>query len=172
MNNLGFQCDLRPCGLCGFGPRDVGLAVEAVEFFQRNWTDGPSRAPEEVAPEVREKIRAMAAENIRLPMDGRGRVKRLTPPAVEVLEMIDHLVAARQNWRAARLNQTRAEELLAQRTEMLRVGKTDYLSVLEAEYSRSQARSNLLEAAYNVLTLTASLKRALGVSPLVPLSRS
>jgi pimeloyl-ACP methyl ester carboxylesterase len=62
---------------------------EAVEYFQRNWTDGPSRAPEDVDPEVREKVRAMAAENIRVPMDGKGRAMRLTPPAVEVLEMIE-----------------------------------------------------------------------------------
>ena len=62
---------------------------DAVEYFQRNWTDGPSRAPEDVDPGVREKVRKMASENVRLPMDGRGRARRLTPPAAEVLEQIE-----------------------------------------------------------------------------------
>lgn len=89
---------------------------------------------------------------------------------VEVLELLDSLQTAQDNLRAARLNLTRSEDLLEQMTLMLRLGKADYLSVLEAEASRSQARSNLIEARYEVLTLSASLKRASGVSPLLSMT--
>jgi outer membrane protein TolC len=89
---------------------------------------------------------------------------------VEVLELGDNLTAAQENLAAARLNLKRSEDLLEQFTLMLRLGKTDYLSVLEAEANRAQARSNLIEARYEVLALTASLKRALGFSPMTPLA--
>ena len=83
---------------------------------------------------------------------------------------LDNLAAARDNLYAARLNLVRSEDLLEQMTMRLRLGKTDYLTVLEAEASRSLARSNLIEARFEVLTLTASLKRAIGFSPMLPLT--
>jgi outer membrane protein TolC len=89
---------------------------------------------------------------------------------VEVLDLLNSLDAARQNYHAARLNLVRSEDLVEQMTMMYRLGKADYLSTLVAESNRSNARENLLQAAYEVLTLTASLKRAIGHSPLQPLT--
>ena len=40
---------------------------------------------------------------------------------------------------------------------------------LDATLNRAEARSNVIDARYEVLVLTASLKRAVGYSPLVPL---
>jgi outer membrane protein TolC len=89
---------------------------------------------------------------------------------VEVLDLLNSLNTARENYEAARLNLVRSEDLVEQMTMMYRVGKADYLSTLVAESNRSNARENLLQAAYEVLTLTASLKRAIGQSPLQPLT--
>jgi pimeloyl-ACP methyl ester carboxylesterase len=53
-----------------------------VEAFQRSWTDGPQRAPEEVDPEVREKVRMMARNGIEHAMEGR----MIDPPAIDRLD--------------------------------------------------------------------------------------
>jgi len=53
-----------------------------VEAFQRSWTDGPHRSPEEVDPEVREKVRMMARNGLEHSMEGR----LIDPPAIERLE--------------------------------------------------------------------------------------
>jgi len=53
-----------------------------VEAFQRSWTDGPHRAPEDVDPEVREKVRSMARNDLEHAMEGR----LIDPPAIERLE--------------------------------------------------------------------------------------
>jgi outer membrane protein len=89
---------------------------------------------------------------------------------VEVLELLTNLETAQQNLRAAELNLQRAEEALDRMIMEYRLGRADYLSALDAEANRSQARSNLIQARYEVLTLTASLKRAIGYSPLLPLT--
>jgi len=90
--------------------------------------------------------------------------------SVEVLDLLDGRDAALANLRAAELNLARAEDLLETSTLMLRHGKADYLTVLQSEAERSRARTNLIQARYDVLTTTASLKRAIGVSPLLPLA--
>jgi pimeloyl-ACP methyl ester carboxylesterase len=53
-----------------------------VESFQRCWTDGPQRAPEDVDPDVREKVRAMARNGLEHAMEGR----LIDPPATERLD--------------------------------------------------------------------------------------
>ena len=88
---------------------------------------------------------------------------------VDVLDLLGNLDAARKNLEATRLNMKRSEELLDTSKMMLRLGKADYLTVLESEANRSLARSNLIRARYDVLTYTASLKRAIGISPMLPL---
>ncbi len=88
----------------------------------------------------------------------------------DVLELLDALDVSRANLRAAELNLTRSEDLLETSKLELRLGRTDYLTVLQSEASRSLARSNLIQARYDVLTTTASLKRAIGVSPMLPLA--
>jgi 3-oxoadipate enol-lactonase len=52
-----------------------------VEYFQRSWTDGPSRTPEKVDPAVREKVRQMAAGTLQNWND-ESREKRLEPAAI------------------------------------------------------------------------------------------
>jgi pimeloyl-ACP methyl ester carboxylesterase len=53
-----------------------------VEEFQRCWTDGPLRAPEDVDPVVRETVRAMARNGLEHAMEGR----LIDPPAIERLD--------------------------------------------------------------------------------------
>jgi outer membrane protein TolC len=89
---------------------------------------------------------------------------------LEVLSLLGDLGAAHANLSASELNMTAAEDALEQITLRYQLGKTDYLSVLNVQSERSLARSNLIEARNDVLTLTASLKRALGFAPTVPLA--
>jgi pimeloyl-ACP methyl ester carboxylesterase len=56
-----------------------------VEAFQREWTDGPERGPEDVDPEVRERVRAMARATVDSVMEGRS----LYPPAIDRLAELD-----------------------------------------------------------------------------------
>ena len=65
---------------------------------------------------------------------------------------------------------TAAEDALEQMNLRYQLGKADYLSVLNTQTERFQARSNYIQARHEVLTLTASLKRALGYAPTEPLS--
>jgi 3-oxoadipate enol-lactonase len=53
-----------------------------VEAFLRSWTDGPHRQPEQVDPEVREKVRVMARNGLEHAMEGR----LIDPPAIERLD--------------------------------------------------------------------------------------
>ena len=89
---------------------------------------------------------------------------------VEILEILANLMMAREVLTAVELNLTRSEEVLEESLLMLQLGKTSYLDVLVAEANRAQARGNVINARYEVLVLTASLKRALGFSPLNPLA--
>ena len=57
----------------------VGEFDTVVEEFQRSWTDGPHRAADEVDPEVREKVRAMARNGLEHAMEGR----LIDPPAID-----------------------------------------------------------------------------------------
>jgi 3-oxoadipate enol-lactonase len=56
-----------------------------VEAFQRLWTDGPHRQPEEVDPGVREKVRVMARNGLEHAMEGR----LIDPPAIERLDELE-----------------------------------------------------------------------------------
>jgi len=64
-----------------------GDADSIVEVFQRAWTDGPKRTPEQVDPNVRERVREMAHRNISI---GRGDSQSglPDPPATERLGKI------------------------------------------------------------------------------------
>ena len=52
-----------------------------IEYFQRSWTDGPSRTPEKVDPAVREKVRQMAVGTLEIWND-ESREVRLEPAAI------------------------------------------------------------------------------------------
>jgi pimeloyl-ACP methyl ester carboxylesterase len=56
-----------------------------VEAFQKEWTDGPHRKPEDVDPEVRERIRAMARATVEHVMEGRT----VQPPPIDRLSELD-----------------------------------------------------------------------------------
>lgn len=56
-----------------------------AEAFQRCWTDGPHRAPEDVDPEVREKVRMMTRNGLEHAMEGRT----FEPPAIDRLEELE-----------------------------------------------------------------------------------
>ncbi|MCB1149932.1 TolC family protein [bacterium] len=103
----------------------------------------------------------------RTSVERRGLVRRVR---VEVLDLLDSLDVARRDLAAAELNLARAESLQDDAAMMYRLGQADYLTVLQAESGRAVARTNLIQARYDVLTLTASLKTAVGVSPATPLA--
>lgn len=88
---------------------------------------------------------------------------------VEVLEILANIKLARGVLEAVTLNMTRSEEVLEESLLMLEMGKVNYLDVLVAESNRAEARSNVIDARYELVALTASLKRALGYSPLMAL---
>jgi len=88
---------------------------------------------------------------------------------VQVLDLLANLRLARGLLDAVTLNLENAEEVLEESLLMLELGKTRYLDVLVAEANRTEARSNVIAANNEVLTLTAGLKRALGYSPLTRL---
>ncbi|MBD3162890.1 MAG: hypothetical protein GF346_10800 [Candidatus Eisenbacteria bacterium] len=83
----------------------------------------------------------------------------------QIHSLVGELEAARANLTAAELNLRAAEEALRQVSLRYEIGKSDYLSVLTSQTDRLQARRNAIGARNNVLTLTASLKRALGFRP-------
>lgn len=89
---------------------------------------------------------------------------------VEVLQLLANLHMARELLTAVELNLERSGEVLDETLLMLELGKINYLEVLVAESNRAQALGSVIDARYEVFNLTASLKRSLGWSPLVPLA--
>lgn len=65
-------------GLEAFKSGDI---PRAVEISLRFWTDGPKRAPEQVDPVARERIRAMTTRNYERPDDEDVEPVEMTPPA-------------------------------------------------------------------------------------------
>ena len=97
---------------------------------------------------------------------------RLRRAEGEILEALDRLEVARSDLQAAGLNMEMAERALTQVTLRYELGKADQLEVLNSQAERFSARSNLLRARYEVLSTTATLKRAMGVSPRVSLAQA
>mgnify|MGYP003946692259 CR=1 FL=1 len=60
----------------------------ATELNLRMWVDGPHRAPEQVDPAVREKVRVMQREAFAMEMPEGVKRTRLDPPAAEQLGAI------------------------------------------------------------------------------------
>lgn len=88
----------------------------------------------------------------------------------EVLGALDELEIARADLDAAMLNMQGANDAYTQISLRYELGKSDNLAVLNAQSERFTARTTLIEARYRVLTSLATLKRAMGVSPLTPLA--
>lgn len=59
----------------------AGDLERASELEVRIWVDGPHRAPDQVAPAIRDKVRAMNLSALRTPED-LGSEQRLEPPAI------------------------------------------------------------------------------------------
>jgi 3-oxoadipate enol-lactonase len=55
----------------------AGDRAKFVEWFQRSWTDGPKRAPQQVDPAVRERVRVMALETLAKLEAGGGELKEM-----------------------------------------------------------------------------------------------
>ncbi len=87
----------------------------------------------------------------------------------EVLLAVEDRVIAQDDLSAARLNMERAQDAYRQMSLRYELGKADRLQVLDAQAERFTARSALIQARYDVVVATATLKRAMGVSPLTPL---
>jgi len=90
---------------------------------------------------------------------------------VEVATTLEELAAAWENWDAARLNLEAAESARSQTARRYELGRADYLDFLNAQTENLAARSQTIEARYDVLVQTAALKRVLGFDPMLPLSR-
>lgn len=88
----------------------------------------------------------------------------------EVIVALGDLEIARANLEAAELNMRQAEDAYTQVSLRYELGKADRLEVLNAQTARFVARETLIEARYDVLATTATLKRSVGVSPAQALS--
>jgi len=84
---------------------------------------------------------------------------------LEVWQLKGDVDSAAETLRAAELNLEAAEEVLRRTTLRYELGKAENLDVLNAQLERFRARSILIRGRHEVLTLTASLKRALGFDP-------
>lgn len=88
----------------------------------------------------------------------------------EVIALLGNLGVARTNLRTAELALHGAEQVLETTLRQYRNDRSTYLDVLDAQSQRLASHWNLIGARHEVLAHTASLKRALGLSPLTPLS--
>jgi pimeloyl-ACP methyl ester carboxylesterase len=65
-----------------------GDIARSVEISLQIWTDGPNRAPEQVDPEVRERVRAMTSRNFERGDDEEVQPQHMEPPAAGRLSEI------------------------------------------------------------------------------------
>ena len=64
---------------------DRGDLAAATELNLRMWVDGPHRAPDQVSPTVRERVREMQHHAFSLPFPEGAQTQFLEPPAIERL---------------------------------------------------------------------------------------
>lgn len=67
---------------------EKGDFVGATELNLRMWVDGPKRTPEQVSPEVRERVRQMQMHAFTIPIPEQAEILPLTPPAITRLAEI------------------------------------------------------------------------------------
>ena len=65
-----------------------GDIARSVEISLQIWTDGPYRTPEQVDPQVRERVRAMTTRNFERGDDEEVRPQHMEPPAAGRLSEI------------------------------------------------------------------------------------
>ena len=87
-----FHVENRKTMIAAWKSEDFDAVVEA---FQREWTDGPLRAPEDVDQEVRERVRVMARNTVESVMEGRTlrtpAIERLTELQLPILVVVGEL---------------------------------------------------------------------------------
>jgi outer membrane protein TolC len=83
----------------------------------------------------------------------------------EISTAHEELSVARVNLAAAELNLTMASDVHDQMQLRYELGKADFLDVLSAQSERFTARSNWVQARYDVFVSSSALKRAMGISP-------
>ena len=87
-----FHVENRKIMIAAWKSEDFDAVVEA---FQREWTDGPLRAPEDVDQEVRERVRVMARNTVESVMEGRTlrtpAIERLTELQLPILVVVGEL---------------------------------------------------------------------------------
>lgn len=66
-----------------------GDIARSVEISLQIWTDGPNRTPQQVDPQVRERVRAMTTHNFERDDDEDVRPQHVEPPAAGRLSEID-----------------------------------------------------------------------------------
>jgi len=76
-----------------FGEKEEALLERgdldgATELNLRMWVDGPHRTPDQVAPELRERVRVMQREAFAMELPEGVQVARLEPPAEKRLDEI------------------------------------------------------------------------------------
>jgi len=67
---------------------DISLAMD---YFQRSWTVGPKRNPNQVNPKIRERIRQIIMEGLG---EKQGQIQQLDPPAIQRLSEIQSPILA------------------------------------------------------------------------------
>lgn len=67
-----------------FNDGDIDLAIE---YFQRSWTDGPHREPDEIDQAIRIKVKNMALNTVKQ-WEGQSQMTELEPPAIGRLNEI------------------------------------------------------------------------------------
>jgi pimeloyl-ACP methyl ester carboxylesterase len=66
-----------------------GDIARSVEISLQIWTDGPFRTPQQVDPQVRERVRAMTTHNFERGDDEEVRPQHIEPPAAGRLPEIN-----------------------------------------------------------------------------------
>ena len=152
-------------GQWGFVTRDLSeLTNEGQDFWRVGLT---LHIPIFTALSPRGQIKEAEAQLLR----NEAAVRKLRREVEdEIVVALGDLEIARENLAAAELNMRQAEQAFTQVNLRYELGKADRLEVLNAQTARFVARTTLIEARYEVLATTATLKRAVGVAPSRPLS--
>lgn len=152
-------------GQWGFVTRDLGDLTDKGHDF---WRVGLTlHVPLFTALSPRGKIQEAEARIRRNESEVRALRREVRD---EVVLALADLEIARADLAAAELNMRQAEDAYTQVSLRYELGKADRLEVLNAQTARFVARTTLIEARYQVLATTATLKRSVGVSPAQPLA--
>jgi outer membrane protein TolC len=89
---------------------------------------------------------------------------------LETHRALGDLATAHENLSTAEITLQTAGQALALTVRQYELGKRDYLSLLTAQSDHLMAQNNYIDARFEVLSLTATLKRVLGFDPALSLA--